>query len=51
MHPLIPKPHKDSTKKKNFRMTYFMNIDAKILNRVLRNETKNTLKSLSTMTQ
>jgi hypothetical protein len=28
---LIPKPHKDSTKKKNFRPIYLMNINTKII--------------------
>ena len=43
---LISKPHKDPTKKENFRQISLTNVDAKILNTILANQIQEHIKTI-----
>jgi hypothetical protein len=43
---LIPKPHKELAKKENLRTIFLININAKILNKILTNQIQEQIKMI-----
>jgi hypothetical protein len=43
---LIPKPDKDTSKKENYKPTFILNINAKILNKIMANQIQQHIRKI-----